>query len=112
MPNKVHNGKIKKINVCTLETQMSKYKGDFKSKGNPKNRIKTPVRTKLKKSSFLENTVEHMGGQTKAITWILNAYFSLCNVWIWADIRYTIILYVASLLPVHLLVYLAYYIKC
>ena len=46
-----------KINSCTLETQMSKYKRDFKRKGNLKIRIKTPVRTKLKKSSFLENTV-------------------------------------------------------
>ena len=44
-------------NVCTLETQMSKYKVDFKRKGNPKIWIKTPVRTKFKKSSFLENTV-------------------------------------------------------
>ena len=58
--NKVHTGKIKKINVCTLETQMSKYKGDFKSKGNPKVRIKTPLRTKFKKSSFLENTVQRI----------------------------------------------------
>ena len=57
MSNKVHNGKIKKINVCTLETQMSKHIGDFKRKGNPKIRIKTPVRTKFKKSSFLVNTV-------------------------------------------------------
>ena len=54
MSNKANNAKNYKINVCTLETQMSKYKGDFKSKGNPKIRIKTPVRTKLKKSSFLE----------------------------------------------------------
>ena len=46
MPNKAQNGQIKKFNVCTLETQMSKYRGDFKSKGNPKIWIKTPVRTK------------------------------------------------------------------
>ena len=57
MPNKAQNGQIKKFNVCTLETQMSKYRGDFKSKGNPKFLIKTPVRTKFKKSSFLVNTV-------------------------------------------------------
>ena len=56
MPNKVHNGKIRKI-TRSLETQMTKYKGDFKSKGNPKIKIKTPVRTKFKNSSFLENTV-------------------------------------------------------
>ena len=49
--------KLKKNNVCTLETQMSKYKVDFKRKGNLKIRIKTPVRTKLKKSFFLVNTV-------------------------------------------------------
>ena len=45
------------INVCTLETQMSKCRGDFKSKGNPKIRIKALVRTKFKKSSILKNTV-------------------------------------------------------
>ena len=48
---------MKQINVCTLETQMSKYMGDFKSKGSLKIRIKTAVITKLEKSSFLENTV-------------------------------------------------------
>ena len=37
---------------------MSKHRENFKSKGNPKIRIKTPVRTKLKKSSFLVNPVE------------------------------------------------------
>ena len=48
MPNKANNGKIYKINVCTLETQMSKCRGDLKSQGNPKIWIKTLVRTKLK----------------------------------------------------------------
>ena len=57
MPKKSPKTKNEKINVCTLETQMSKYKVDFKRKGNLKIRIKTPVRTKLKKSSFLINTV-------------------------------------------------------
>ena len=57
MPNKAQNGQIKKFNVCTLETQMSKPRENLKSKGNPKISIKTPVRTKFKKSLFLVNPV-------------------------------------------------------
>ena len=57
MPNKANNGKIYKINVCTLETQMSKCRGDFTSKENPKIRIKALVRTKFKNTSILKNTV-------------------------------------------------------
>ena len=49
MPNKAQNGQIKKFNVCTLETQMSKPREDFRRKGNPKIIIKTPVRTKFQK---------------------------------------------------------------
>ena len=53
---------------------MSKYRGDFKSKGNPKIWIKTPVRTKLKKSSFLVNTVV-----TAGLTSLLNELMKSSN---------------------------------
>ena len=43
---------------------MSKHRENFKSKGNPKIWIKTPVRTKLKKSSFLVNPVGQCANST------------------------------------------------
>ena len=51
---------MKKIYVYTLETQMSKHREDFRKKGNPNIRIKTAVRTWLKKSFFLVNTVDNL----------------------------------------------------
>ena len=56
------HSKMKKINVCILKTKMSKCRLNFNGKENQKIRIKTIVRSKFKKSSFLVNSVGGLVG--------------------------------------------------